>query len=339
MIVLIIRKILKEEMKEALELVWKVFLEFEAPDYTEEGIKELKKTIDDNEWIKARDFYGAFDENNKVLGVIATKDITHIALFFVDGRFHNQGIGRNLFNKITSLNNKGFFTVNSSPYAHEVYKHLGFKDTDEEQCVNGLRFYPMKIELGTKNFKDYYKATINNQPSVLIKRFFINKYNEKISGDTALDLGCGTGNDTEFLISKGFKVTAVDDKEEVKEIFENKNIDKNKMNLIIGDFSKTDLPEADLILANMSLFFVKDNFNIFLKKLLGKVNKKGFMVANFLGKEDDWHGSKTTIDKEELLKYFIDFEMHYFSEEKYYKETALGKNKFWHVFTVIGQKK
>lgn len=39
------------------------------------------------------------------------------------------------------------FTVNSSPYAHEVYKHLGFVDTDKEQCVNGLRFYPMKKNL------------------------------------------------------------------------------------------------------------------------------------------------------------------------------------------------
>ena len=31
-------------MKDALELVWQVFLEFEAPDYTDEGIKEFKKT-------------------------------------------------------------------------------------------------------------------------------------------------------------------------------------------------------------------------------------------------------------------------------------------------------
>lgn len=36
-----IRKILKEEITKALELVWKVFLEYEAPDYTEEGIKEF----------------------------------------------------------------------------------------------------------------------------------------------------------------------------------------------------------------------------------------------------------------------------------------------------------
>ncbi len=146
-----IRKIKKEEMKEALELVWQVFLEFEAPDYTEEGIKEFKKTIDDKNWINAREFYGAFDEKNKLLGVIATKDITHIALFFVDGEYHNQGIGRKLYDKVKLLNKKGYFTVNSSPYAHEIYKHLGFVDIDSEQCINGLRFYPMKIYLNGKD--------------------------------------------------------------------------------------------------------------------------------------------------------------------------------------------
>lgn len=142
-----IRKILKEEMPEALKLVWEVFMEFEAPDYTEEGIKEFKKTIDDVSWVEARDFYGAYDENNKILGVVATKDITHIALFFVDGKYHKQGIGRKLYNKAESLNSNEFFTVNSSPYAHEIYKHLGFADTDKEQCIKGLRFYPMKKDL------------------------------------------------------------------------------------------------------------------------------------------------------------------------------------------------
>lgn len=142
-----IRKILKEEMKKALELVWKVFLKYEAPDYTEEGIKEFKKTIDDVSWIEARDFYGAYDESNKILGVIATKDVTHIALFFVDGKYHKQGIEKKLYYKVESLNNNEFFTVNSSPYAHEVYKHLGFIDTDKEQSIKGLRFYPMKKNL------------------------------------------------------------------------------------------------------------------------------------------------------------------------------------------------
>ena len=68
----------------------------------------------------------------------------HIALFFVDGKYHKRGIGRKLYQYAIKQNNTGYFTVNSSPYAHEVYKHLGFEDTDEKQSVNGLIFYPMK---------------------------------------------------------------------------------------------------------------------------------------------------------------------------------------------------
>lgn len=144
---MLIREIPKEDIKEALDLVWNVFLEYEAPDYSKEGINEFKKTIDNIGWIDSQDFYGAYDENNKIIGVIATKDTTHISLFFVNGKYHRQGIGRKLYEKVKSLNKKGFFTVNSSPYAHEVYKHLGFIDTDEKQCVKGLTFYPMKAVL------------------------------------------------------------------------------------------------------------------------------------------------------------------------------------------------
>lgn len=39
-----IREIKKDEMKSAIDLIWKTFLEYEAPDYTEEGIEEFKGT-------------------------------------------------------------------------------------------------------------------------------------------------------------------------------------------------------------------------------------------------------------------------------------------------------
>ena len=146
MIIMEYRKINKNEMEDALKLVWKVFLEFEAPDYSEEGIEEFKNSIEDKSWVDAREFYGAF-ENDKIIGVIATKDKHHIALFFVDGEYHRQGIGKQLFKMVLELNSDNYFTVNSSPYAHDVYKHLGFENTDAEQCINGLKFYPMKKKI------------------------------------------------------------------------------------------------------------------------------------------------------------------------------------------------
>ena len=140
---IIIRQIQEDEIKNAIELVWRTFLEYEAPDYTEVGINEFKKAIDDKEWVNSRCFIGAFD-GNEIVGVIATKDKCHIALFFVDGRYHRQGIGRRLYNYVCNENEQGYFTVNSSPYAHEVYKHLGFVDTVGKQSINGLIFYPMR---------------------------------------------------------------------------------------------------------------------------------------------------------------------------------------------------
>ena len=190
-----------------------------------------------------------------------------------------------------------------------------------------------------KNPEKYYEATMNNKPSALIRKFFINKYNQKIQGNVAIDLGCGTGNDTAFLLDNGFKVTAIDQEEQLKEIIKNKNLNEENLKVIIDDFSKIEITNSDLILANFSLFFVKDNFDEFIEKLLNTINSKGFFVGNFLGKEDDWNKTRTTVDKEKLLEYFKDFEMLYFSEEKYYKDTANGKSKFWHVYTVIAQKK
>ena len=141
-----IRDIKEKEMSEALKLVWETFLIYEAPDYTEEGIEEFRKVINDQEWISKRFFKGAFIDE-KIVGVIATYNINHIALFFVDGNYHRMGIGKKLYKEVELLNNDDYFTVNSSPYAHEIYKHLGFFDTDSEQCIHGLRFFPMKKEL------------------------------------------------------------------------------------------------------------------------------------------------------------------------------------------------
>ncbi len=136
----------------ALDLVWQVFLEFEAPDYSEEGIQEFKKFIDLNsieQKINKNEilFWGCFSGEN-IVGVAATRQPCHISLLFVDKEHHRQGIGRELLSTITfffkeeGVNRE--MTVNSSPYAVEIYHKLGFIDTDTEQLVNGIRFTPMK---------------------------------------------------------------------------------------------------------------------------------------------------------------------------------------------------
>lgn len=142
-----IKKLTPEEYPSALELVWRVFLEFEAPDYTQEGIDEFQRSISDRNYLSMLTVYGAYIDD-VLAGVIATRSLgEHIALFFVDNQFQRQGVGRELFRAVLSDCRFDSITVNSSPYAVEVYHRLGFKDTDSEQTVSGLKFTPMKREV------------------------------------------------------------------------------------------------------------------------------------------------------------------------------------------------
>ena len=67
----------------------------------------------------------------------------HIGLLFVDKNYQRRGIGKQLILHILKQKDDKPTTVNASPYGHEFYKKLGFKDTDVEQVTNGVRYYPM----------------------------------------------------------------------------------------------------------------------------------------------------------------------------------------------------
>ena len=139
-----IKRISLEERKEALNLVIAVFMQFEAPELNiEEGITTFKNFIDDENSIDALALYGAY-EGEDIIGVAATRNNgNHISLFFVDGKRHRQGIGKRLFQEVLKNSTAETITVNSSPYAVEIYRKLGFAAMDKEQLTNGIRYTPM----------------------------------------------------------------------------------------------------------------------------------------------------------------------------------------------------
>lgn len=144
-------KLKKENIENSLDLVWAVFQEFESPDYSTNGIEEFRKFISYNSIVEKFDkgelcFWGYID-NGDLTGVIATRGINHICMLFVKKDYHRRGIARSLFQTVKEIckkqDNVSKITVNSSPYAVEVYHRLGFVDIDKEQTVNGIRFTPM----------------------------------------------------------------------------------------------------------------------------------------------------------------------------------------------------
>lgn len=136
------------EIQEALELIWQVFSQFEAPEYSPEGIEEFKAYIDlagTKRRIEIQELkLWGYQQKNKLVGVIGIRPPAHISLLFVDPAYHRQGIARSLYQAASAAMGEPTITVNSSPFAVPVYRRLGFKETTEEQTVNGIRFIPMK---------------------------------------------------------------------------------------------------------------------------------------------------------------------------------------------------
>ncbi len=140
-----VRKLTGQEIETALTLAWEVFQEFEAPDYSDQGVKEFYHSIQQPHWLSLLQMVGAY-EQDKLVGIIATRNCgSHIALLFVKGSYHKMGIGRKLFEALLKDSPTDTITVNASPFAVAVYHKLGFQDSDKEQVFNGIRYIPMRM--------------------------------------------------------------------------------------------------------------------------------------------------------------------------------------------------
>lgn len=139
----LVRPLENAEKGKALQLAWKVFCEFESPDYAPEGTEEFKKCLNDDAYLAGIRYYGGFDEE-KLVGMLSIREEKrHVCFFFVDGEYQRLGIGRKLFKRMRQDFPGRTITLNSSPCGLPFYKALGFTTTDSEQTVNGIRFTPM----------------------------------------------------------------------------------------------------------------------------------------------------------------------------------------------------
>lgn len=146
-----LRPLNETELLPAIALVWEVFNEFEAPGYSDEGIKSFREYIE-YENIAAMlesgemKIIGCFLDG-AMSGVLAVKKLTHISLLFVKKVFHRQGIATMLFHSFAescAASKAEKITVNSAPYAVEFYEKMGFIRTDDERVEAGIRYIPMQ---------------------------------------------------------------------------------------------------------------------------------------------------------------------------------------------------
>ena len=146
------------EIKNAFSLAEEVFMEFEAPTFIKRGVdsfldflwgKRVREMIADGDF-KVWVCYANALAGDELVGMLALREGCHISLAFVKGEFHRQGIGGLLYaeaKKYALVMGTETITVNASSYGIPFYRSMGFRETDMQQCADGIIYTPMKAKI------------------------------------------------------------------------------------------------------------------------------------------------------------------------------------------------
>ena len=149
------RMAVEKDWEPAMKLAWETFLIFEAQEYGEEGIESFRDFISDqrlkNMFLKGEYQMMVALYKDEIIGFITVRNRSHISLLFVNKKYHRQGIGSILIERmgeylITEVG-VDYMTVDSAPYALEFYHKLGFWDLAPRQQKQGIIYTSMKKNL------------------------------------------------------------------------------------------------------------------------------------------------------------------------------------------------
>ncbi len=86
---------------------------------------------------------------DELAGVVAVRDHAHLYHLFVAAQWQGRGLGRQLWQaarkRALTKNTDGAFTVNSSGFALEMYRHLGFVAAGPRAEHDGIAYIPMRL--------------------------------------------------------------------------------------------------------------------------------------------------------------------------------------------------
>src|SRR5579859_5141505 len=203
------------------------------------------------------------------------------------------------------------------------------------QQPNGEKFHHIPKSNPQPNWKEFYHITKNNPPWPRLVRAV------SLLGHTgkALDLGCGGGRDTRYLLARGFQVTAVDN--EAASLAALADLPRERLHLVQSTFEDFSFTSYDLINAHFALPFIhKEQFSAVFARLKAALKPGGIFVGQFFGVNDTWNTPETTMTfftREQAHTQLAGLEIVEFEEEDQDGTTARGDAKHWHVYHVVAR--
>lgn len=185
-----------------------------------------------------------------------------------------------------------------------------------------------------KDWTNYQIKTCGDEVCSLLIEFLDN---HKI--DNAIDLGCGSGNETVYMIKNGIKVLAID--RQLNQDFILNRLSKDEKQLVSFKeccFENIELPKTQLLTAFFSLPFCNlQKFDELWDKIHNSIENDGYFVGQLFGDRDAWNivDSINTFSIDKVKDYLKKFKIIKLEEVEYVRESD---NKKWHYYDIIVQK-
>ncbi|MES9859447.1 MAG: GNAT family N-acetyltransferase [Candidatus Thiodiazotropha sp. LLP2] len=154
---IVYREMIAGEEQVVCDLVTRVFNEYVASDYGQDGIEEFFRFANPEamkERMQSNGFVLVAVQNDTIVGMLEFFPPNIVALLFVTVRHH--GVAKKLLaqsiDKARALvPDLSKLIAHSSLYAQPIYQKMGFRNTGNAKTENGITYIPMELLFERKN--------------------------------------------------------------------------------------------------------------------------------------------------------------------------------------------
>lgn len=198
----------------------------------------------------------------------------------------------------------------------------------------------MQQSSADRDFSGYNAAQANRPERPLARAALAAMPGTVTSPRTAIELGCGRGIESRFLVENGYTVHAYDVDQSVAPTLRELAADLPVHPEIVDLAEISVLPGADLVLSCASLpFLPRDSFDGLWNILVTALRPQGILAVDLFGVHDDWAVTDGTyLSRDEVEELLEGFEVLELAEEERGGRSFSGP-KHWHTFRVLARRR
>lgn len=192
----------------------------------------------------------------------------------------------------------------------------------------------------------YYNAVVGRPPRYTLLTALEHFEAELLtdSSRVAVDLGCGDGRDTVELLRRGWRVLGIDGEQEaIARLLSRPDINRERLETQVIRFEEVTLPQGvDLINSSFALpFCPPEHFPTFWEKIVTSLRSGGRFCGQLFGDRDSWaiYTSMNHHTREQVEVLLQPFDIELLEEEEHLGKTAIGEEKYWHIFQIVARKR